>query len=78
MDYVDLQAFGVGIKIDDFDYSKLECEINDKNIMQSCSKFGFLNDKLVKANFKLRSIMYKLCVMALRYDDRIELIFDEE
>ena len=78
MDYVNLQAFGVGIKIDDFDYNKLECDINDINIMQGCSKFGFLNDKLLKVKFRLKNIIHQLCVMALRYDERVDEIFNQD
>ena len=78
MDYADLQAFGVGIKIDDFDYNKLECDINDINIMQGCSKLGFLNDKLLKVKYRLSNVVNQLCVMALRYDERVDQIFNQD
>ena len=58
MDHVDLQAFGVDVKFEDFDFNKLESEIIDRNVMQSCSKFGFLNDKLLKVELKLKNIIF--------------------
>ena len=72
MDHIDLQAYGVGIQIQDFDFSKFECQINESNIMQSCSKFGFLNEKLIKIDNKLQNLIYKICSMAFRYDNRID------
>lgn len=46
--------------------------------MQSCSKFGFLNDKLIKIDLKLQNLIYKLCTMAFRYDERVDQIFGDE
>lgn len=42
IDYVDLSAFGVGVKFDDVDNYKADCEQIDLTIKKYCCKYGRL------------------------------------
>jgi len=58
IDYVDLSAFGVGVKFDDFDNYKADCDQIDKTIQKYCCKYGRLVQKLEDVEKKLDQFMH--------------------
>lgn len=74
IDYVDLSAFGVGVKFEDVDNFKADCEQIDLTIQKYCCKYGRLVQKLEMIDKYLNMYQHQLCAMASRYDDRVEMI----
>lgn len=77
IDYVDLRAFGVGIEIDNEDYYRENSKLLEQSIQNFCHD-GRLTTKLERFNIVLDNLKKHLCRMAVRYDRRINLIFENK
>ena len=74
IDYVDLSAFGVGVKFDDIDHFKLGVAEIERKISMFSNKYGRLVQHLKELNNIMDTLMYRLCAMAERYDERMDMI----
>ena len=69
-----MSAFGVGVKFDDIDHFKKGVAEIELKISLFSNKYGRLIQKLKEINHVMDSLMHRLCAMAERYDERMEMI----
>ena len=71
---MDLSAFGVGVKFDDIDHFKKGVAEIERKISMFSSRYGRLIQNLKELNCVMDNLMIRLCAMAERYDERMQMI----
>lgn len=77
IDYVDLSAFGVGVKFSDEDKNKAQLQQTQDLIDKLCNKYGVFVQYLEDLDKIVDVVMQQVCCMALRYDERMAMILDQ-
>lgn len=77
IDYVDLSAFGVGVKFSDEDKNKIQLQQMQEIVDKYCSKYGVFHQQMENLNKKVDFVMLHICTMAIRYDERLCMILDK-
>lgn len=77
IDYVDLSAFGVGVKFSDIDHNKTQLRQIQQTVERFCSKYGRLLQTLEDLDQGVDLVMHHVCAMAIRYDERMNMILQE-
>ena len=75
---MDLSAFGVNVEVDDTDYNLVEVRKTDQAIKKYTNPYWCLQEALESLDDRLSDIMTQLCLLAQRYDDKLESLVSAE
>lgn len=78
IDYVDLSAFGVNVEIDDADYHMEDSRKIEEAIKKYSNPYYKVSEALESLDTSLTRIIYNLCALARRYDEKLDLLINEE
>lgn len=77
IDYVDLSAFGVNVQVDDTDYHLQDSQCIEEAIKKYSNPYYKLTEVLESLDNSLTKVVYQLCALAHRYDEKLEKLMNE-